>query len=199
MKDFTYSKSGNYRWAVSNEDDPMDPRDWENLGTMICFHRKYKLGDRQTDYKESNYQSWDELKAAIELSSVLEGKGGVLIFPLGLYDHSGISMYIGTKIDRWDSGQVGFIFVTEEDMKNEGVTREEAQVILENEVKLYDHYLRGDFYKWDLEKKVKACSCGECENWEHVDSNGGFDSYEDALKNAEDSLGYYEEEKINAN
>lgn len=38
---------GNYKINIIQDDDPIDsPRDWDNLGTMICFHRRYTLGDK---------------------------------------------------------------------------------------------------------------------------------------------------------
>lgn len=31
------------------QDDPMEsPREWDNVGTMICFHRNYSLGDKHS-------------------------------------------------------------------------------------------------------------------------------------------------------
>ena len=38
---------------------------------------------------------------------------------LYLYDHSGITMSTGSFCDSWDSGQVGFIYVTKEDIEKE--------------------------------------------------------------------------------
>ena len=34
-----------YLLHVMNDDDPIDPRDWDNVGTMACFHQRYNLGD----------------------------------------------------------------------------------------------------------------------------------------------------------
>jgi hypothetical protein len=40
-----------YKLEILNDDCPMSPREWDNLGTMICFHRGYRLGDKH-NYKE---------------------------------------------------------------------------------------------------------------------------------------------------
>lgn len=32
---------------VEDDPEPNDPREWDNLGTMICAHRRYILGDEQ--------------------------------------------------------------------------------------------------------------------------------------------------------
>ena len=35
--------------SIIQDVDAEDPRNWDNLGTMICFHRRYSLGDKH-DY-----------------------------------------------------------------------------------------------------------------------------------------------------
>lgn len=39
-------RSGDLILTVRYDPDPEDPRCWSNLGTMICFHRRYILGDK---------------------------------------------------------------------------------------------------------------------------------------------------------
>ena len=36
-----------YRYELIRDDDPMNPRECDNLGTMACWHRRYVLGDKQ--------------------------------------------------------------------------------------------------------------------------------------------------------
>lgn len=43
-----------------NEDEEESPRNWDNVGKMICFHREYKLGDK-TDLTSNIFDSWKEL------------------------------------------------------------------------------------------------------------------------------------------
>jgi hypothetical protein len=59
--------STNYFYVLTRDDNPDDPRedqDW--LGTMACWHRRYKLGDEQPkcDPEEHirNLVGWDEEK-----------------------------------------------------------------------------------------------------------------------------------------
>ncbi len=141
--------------AVDNE--PESPRQCDNFGTMICFHRKYSIGDEHS-YRRERFNSWEELKSAIE-----ENEDVGVILPLYLYDHSGITMKTYPFNDIWDSGQVGFIFVTKDKIieefkgsdSGENITNEMldiAKKILEGEVALYDHYLTGDVYRLVNEK-----------------------------------------------
>lgn len=171
-----------YEIMVQNETDPVNPRDWASFGTMVCFHGKYRLGDKH-EYRESDYDSWDEVRNAIEAD------GGVCILPLSLYDHGGISIRVGSFAGKaqhasWDSGWVGFIYTTADAIAKEGVSMEEAEVILRNEVEAYDDYLRGDIYEYVIKESRKACSCGECSEWEVIENCGGYSDEDSAIKDA---------------
>ena len=142
------------------------PREWDNLGTMVCFHNRYDLGDKHS-YDADDYSGWAEMKKAI-----LEEEGrGTVILPLYLYDHSGISMSTGAFSCRWDSGQVGFILANKKSILAEFggkiVTkklRERVEGILEGEVQTYTKYLEGGVYGFVIED----------EEGEHIDSCYGF-------------------------
>ncbi len=154
--------------------DPTSPREWDNLGTMICSHREYNLGDTQLE--KDNFESWAEVKEWLEKTMK-----AVLVLPLGLYDHSGITMYIGENHDRWDGGQVGFVYVTEEAMKREQeadptYNLERAEACVRGEVEEYDKYLRGDVYGFSIENP---------KNGEEIDSCWGFFGLEYAKEEAE--------------
>lgn len=71
------------------------------------------------------------------------------VLPLYLYDHSGITMNTTGFSCGWDSGQVGYIYVTKytwvKETKQE-FSQEAARKALEAEVETYDHYLTGEVY-----------------------------------------------------
>lgn len=143
-----------------------NPRSWDNLGTMVCFHNRYDLGDKHS-YDADDYSGWEEMEKAILKE---EGRGTVIL-PLYLYDHSGISMSTGAFSCRWDSGQVGFILANKKSILEEFggkiVTkklRERIEGILEGEVETYTKYLEGDVYGFVIED----------EEGEHIDSCYGF-------------------------
>ena len=75
-----------YKLEISQDSNPGSPREWYNLGTMVCFHRRYDLGD-ENDYCSSNYDGWDEMK-----EDIIEKENVHTILPLYLYDHSGITI-----------------------------------------------------------------------------------------------------------
>ena len=47
---------------IVHDSDPLNPRtEFDNITKMICFHRRYNLGDKH-DYKTSDFNGWDELE-----------------------------------------------------------------------------------------------------------------------------------------
>lgn len=201
-----------YTLKLEQDTDYESPRDWDNIGTMVCWHRRYTLGDEQPnegmeDYLNNladeylgdiperveaaanyfygtssklgdvaeeylvrareealcgvtqsdidhaknraeirvmalNYEKHEleakldedpsaeariaeidaklarvpkDLAREVRRLEALIGKGGVLMLPLHLYDHSGITMNTTGFHCPWDSGQVGFIYVTLKD------------------------------------------------------------------------------------
>jgi hypothetical protein len=122
-----------------------NPRSWDNLGKMVCFHNRYDLGDEHT-YDHRDYNGWEEMKNAI-----IKEEDVAVILPLYLYDHSGITMSTSPFSCRWDSGQVGWYFVSKKKVREEYKVKriskeliEKVTELLESEVKTYDMYLTGE-------------------------------------------------------
>lgn len=51
---------------VLQDTDPLNPRDWDNDSLMVCFHKKYDLGDSNTGYNKRDFDSWEELYGHID-------------------------------------------------------------------------------------------------------------------------------------
>src|SRR3990170_8576829 len=124
---------------IFQDEDPGDPREWDNLGTMVCFHKRYTLGDKDNGYQSEDFNGWDELEAK------LRQDGARIILPLYMYDHSGITIRTRgySEIDSagWDWGQIGFIYATAKDIRKEYgyLTKgniDKAQKVLQAEVKV---------------------------------------------------------------
>ena len=91
-----------------------------------------------------------------------------VILPLYLYDHSGITISCSHSYpynDRWDAGQVGWVYADFDKIKAEygavnKETVEKAKQLLISETKTYDDYLRGECYGYIIEKNgVEVESC----------------------------------------
>ncbi|NSY40790.1 hypothetical protein [Leisingera sp. ANG59] len=151
--------------------DTESPREWSNLGTLICWHRRYRLGDgHQFDSPEAflrdlagvsaqSDHSMDQLRERAEREAI--------ILPVFLYDHSGLAMNTIGFHCPWDSGQVGYVYVTLEAVRTEfGVKRvtkalrEKTEDILRAEIVSYDAYLGGRVYGYVIERdgeELDAC------------------------------------------
>lgn len=152
-------------WTIKvfTDDNPSNPRtEWDNAGTMTCFHKRYNLGD-ETDLCDSQFSGWQGLS-----DYLIKECGAKVILPLYLYDHSGITMSTGKFDCPWDSGQVGFIWISKEKILKEWGKKkltkkclEKAEACLRNEVKVYDHYLTCAVYGYVVEtpdgEEVDSC------------------------------------------
>jgi hypothetical protein len=152
-----------YIVKIIADESPSSPRDWDNLGVMLCKHGKYDLGDADEWGKLDNFESWEEVRTALE-----KDWGAKVIIPLYLYDHSGITMNTTGFHCPWDSGQVGFIYATAKQIKeNFGLkncsykAKQRTAEILEGEVKTYDQYLTGEVYGFQIEdpdgEEIDSC------------------------------------------
>lgn len=174
------------RLKIVHDTDPESPREWCNLGTMVCWHNRYTLGDEQPRGTALDYllnlasvhmpnidEDCDKL-ARLRVAKILEKH--YIMRELYLYDHSGITMRTSAFGCPWDSGQVGFIYISREKALKEfgwkvltAKRRAQLESYLDNEVQTYDDYLTGNVYGYVVEEQDNTT--GE---WEETDSCWGF-------------------------
>lgn len=197
------------RLVIEQDRFPEDPRSWDNLGTMLCCHREYHLGDcntnRETElqlaeicrkYGKSD-EEIDEMTFVEEVQFILD-QDDICGLPLWLYDHSGISISTRRQCS-WDSSFVGLIFVEKDFylaqmcLKDEEGWKEKAKETLKSEIEIYSDFLEGNVYQWTLYEPVvvirqsmdgKELSRKIDEEGEMVDSMGGF--YNPTLEDVEE-------------
>lgn len=151
---------------IEQDDDPMSPREWDNVGTMICMHRRYTLGDdHELCNRAGDFDGWEEIEQHLR-----DECGAVSMLPIFMYDHSGIALSTTPFGCGWDSGRVGVIYTTAAQLKSMGVELKGAEECLEYEVKLYDQFVRGEVYAYTIED-----SHGNV-----VENCGGFFTEDDA-------------------
>lgn len=156
---------------IYHDPDTESPREWCNLGNLICWHRRYRLGDsHQFDSPEAFLRDLAGVSDQSDLSMNQlreHAERNVVILPVFLYDHSGLAMNTIGFHCPWDSGQVGYVHVTLEAVRKEfGVKRvtkalrEKAEDILRGEIVSYEAYLGGRVYGYVIEwngEEVDAC------------------------------------------
>lgn len=178
-------KKGNQVLEIFQDESPESPRSWDNMGTMICFHNRYSLGDKQNTMfpiSTDDFSGWDEMEKFI-----VKNLDAAVILPLYLYDHSGLTIRTYPFDCRWDSGQIGFIYVSREKLRKEynvklvtKKVKERAEKYLIGEVETYDQYLTGDVYGFRLSAEEDDNELNSCwgfygHDWE---KNGIFDHVE---------------------
>lgn len=171
---------------VLQDQDPLNPRtDWDNLGTMALFHKRYTLGDEGHGLYTSDFEGWEEME-----DHLYRKCDAAVVLPVYMYDHGGITIRTRPFSCGWDSGQVGFIFMSKAKAREAwGVKRISKKLLgkiteaLEYEVKVYDQYLTGDVWGYVV----------ETEDGEHVDSCWGFFGEEEARSEGESALKWHEQ------
>ena len=155
-----------YKLEIFDDLNPCSPREFDNLGTMVCFHRRYNLGD-ETELKSSDFSSWEELE-----NYLYKEENALIAIPVFMYDHSGLWINTTGFSCPWDSGQVGYIYISKEKVRREysckRISKKLKEMIREmlcSEVDLYNDYLSGNVYGFTLTDK---------ENAEEIDSSCGF-------------------------
>lgn len=214
--------------SVCYDEDSENPREWDNVVTFVCGHKRYDLGDRQDvercidelfneyvhpgdiidyfvsergakfiDGEEEDYsdrfleytatygygqitrhidadssRSDDEIAAEIEdeLSKsekmeLIEATGEVVILPISMYEHGGISLWIGSTSGhpdaQWDCSTIGFAYVEKNTAEKEGMLdpgetwnhdwKTWAYDMMEAEMEIYDKYVQGEVYGYMVE------------------------------------------------
>lgn len=130
------SEGVKYTLKVEQDNCPEDPREFDSICTMVCWHSRYKLGDTHPFgdpldfmcdlYREVIGESWFDKHESDEWGEILkelQSTDLILIKPINMYEHSGITVSTSNAYpynDRWDAGCVGFIYVTKKTIFKEG-------------------------------------------------------------------------------
>ena len=161
---------------IQDEDSSWsNPRENSNSGHMICFHNRYTLGDKHT--------------LSIEGLHKIVNKKNVIALPIYMYDHSGIGLSTSNTQYPfncpWDSGKIGYIYVTFEEIykkfKTKRVTTKLAKKvveILQSEVDVYSMYVQGEVYGYTIAKS------DDTDN--EIDSCWGFIGFDNCLQSAKE-------------
>lgn len=144
------------------------PRQWDNAGTMAIYHRNYNFGDKL------EFNNIDDLEAYL-------ASGDCYALPIYMYDHGGVTISTSPYSCGWDSGQVGYIYISKEKAKAEGLAN--PLTTLEHEVSTMDDYLRGEVYGYIVYDA----------EWQELDSCWGFiGNRKYCIEEAQSVADYYE-------
>lgn len=202
-------------YTDENAENPREA--FENVGKMIYSHRRYKLGDEEYKHSsaenwEENSSYYFAENYANDIMSFINTKynkkltfipdylnkkmlryiaewlkENVYILPLYIYEHSGVTIKTSSFSCPWDSGMVGFIYVTHKKAKedygdNNGefeTFEKRVQVYLTNEVEEFDSYITGAVYRYEVkdEDKNEIDSCSGYYGYNHEESGLQAEAY----------------------
>ena len=130
------SEGVKYTLKVEKDDMPESPRAFDNICSMVCWHRDYDLGDKhnfdnvdeflQHLYLDVTGKHWIDDHDSENWKDVyneLQESDLVAIKLIRAYEHSGITVSTSNAYpynDRWDSYAVGFIYVTKKTIFENG-------------------------------------------------------------------------------
>lgn len=147
-------ESKDYVLDILYDSDCESPRtSQDNLGTVVIWSRKHQFGDENFNPERNDVSPED----------FVTGLGpNIELLPIYMLDHSGIKLRTTSFGDPWDSGQVGLIYCTKDDIvKCYGEDTEETRVKARNamiaEIEELSLWLNGEAYGWGLYKKCPAC------------------------------------------
>lgn len=147
---------------ISVDEFPSDPyNDWCQLSHIVAWHNHYILG------KKSDHEQFKKQENFAEF--VKEQHGKIVLLNLYMYDHSGISLSTSRTYpfnDRWDACQVGYAYVTYEEIRNEYNVKHVTKKLIEKtinlinaEIETYNQYLNGSVYAFTV-YNVEKCNKG---------------------------------------
>jgi hypothetical protein len=134
-----------YAIKLVYDTDAESPREWDNLGTITAEHRRYDFSDT------------DSIPIERFEDIVSKKTSDYLYLPVYMYDHSGVSLSTSPFSCPWDSGQVGYIYVSKDNIRKEyGVKRISPKLklsvyeLLRQEISIYSQYINGEVYGFQI-------------------------------------------------
>lgn len=169
-------------------------------------YKHYIDADTSLDDDKIASQMEDELGLDEKLQLV-EETGEVVMLPISMYEHSGITLWLGSKWShydaQWDCSSIGFAYVEKSTAKNEGMLnpgeayhndwKEWAYAMMKDEMKTYDQFVRGEVYGYMIEDEEgeEASNNLLCGCW-------GFYDKDEMIMEAKSNIDAYLKEKAEA-
>ena len=149
VPDVVYKNEEGEILEVYQDLQPENPRDFgDYLGTIVCWHKRYNLGDEQPQMSPEDYLETHKEDLAV-------------ILPVYLYDHSGLTISTKPFSCPWDSGQVGYIVAFKSDVEN-NLSEDDVKAILQAEIEEYNNYLIGNVWRFEHKSSdgelIDSCS-----------------------------------------
>lgn len=200
MNEDVIAEKGDWRVRVVVDEDgyASSPRDWmatEIVGPDLRSWRVRTEGARfQREFEEIYHRlGGDAFPRYMRIFHDIE------VLPVYMYEHSAVALSTGSFIGRaqhaeWDSGQIGFAYITPEKLEETGIT--DVEGAMSSEVETLGQWMNGEVYGWVLEKKRAGKvvfddpdeDSLDYEDWDERDCCWGIIGYDWAEKEAKAAL-----------
>lgn len=192
MEDYLLVEServGNYRVKVYYDTEYENPRtEWDNASHMVVDTREMGVEsddvegvlNRLCEKYEIDNEDMDFLETIEALNEF------IVIMPISMYSHSGITVWYGSPNCRWDSGYIGFGYMEHADLygemcgrnkKDYPYWRDQCMAVMEGEMETLDKAARGEVFGWVIQKLIEPsfemtlAPEYDAEEWEEDDDN----------------------------
>lgn len=166
---------------IERDEDADNPRDNRHGTLFLAWHKRYSIGDpkpsRRFEHPESEFPTRAEL-----LTALREELGSIAELPVFMYDHGSQAYSTEGFADRWDSGQLGWIFAVPGDdspSRWEGATPDQIAEVLRGEIAEYHSWANGEVYAYRLVD----------DDGETLEAGGGYYSEDECRQAANEALG----------
>lgn len=159
-------RRGGFAAHIYYDTDTLNPRkDWDNLGKIVS--RKLT--------SDVNFEFSGD--SATDIERLKQEFGATVILPIYMDSHGADTINTTGFSCPWDSRQVGWIFATTEDICKEykckrvnSAIRRRVEQVLIGEIDIYDQYIRGEVYGYELFDKTgnKIDSCRGIYGFDYV-------------------------------
>ena len=176
----TFDLTENRKLIVSYDEWAESPRNWDNLSKMIFFGKHSHLGDKH-NINSDDYNGWEELEQAIRKEYNV-----VILEKVYAYSHGGMTISTSPFSCPWDSGTLGFVIITKEDIKeNYGwkvLTKKRLDKainfldnIIKGEIKVLDNYINGEVFSFQIQDEAGDIEDSCCGFYGDIKENGILD------------------------
>ena len=159
-----FVKTRDAHLVPGDEDDYCDQ--YYEYKETVCGKEYTRYIDADTSDSEDSIASdmTDQLDMC-EKMLLLENTGEVVTLPISMYEHSGISLWLGSKWchpdAQWDCSSIGFAYVEKKTAKEEGMLdpgdeyehdwKKWAYAMMDGEMETYNKYVSGEVYGYMIE------------------------------------------------